>query len=415
MKKLWKNFDFTLIFTPLILTAFGVVMIYSASMVYAVAKWGYSPDHYLNKQLIWCGLGLIAFTTTISIPYQKYQKWMPLILFGVAILLALVWSPLGDYVNGAYSWLVLGPIRVQPAELAKVGLIMYLASALAKKQDRLSSFRRGVIPPLFITFLILGLIIWQPDVGTASIIGLIAATIFLSAGIHPKIISMLAVLGGALITIFILTSVVTDSERVARFTGAYEPFSDPADDGYHLIQSYIAIGTGGISGDGLGQGVQKLGYLLEPHTDFIMAVIAEELGLLGVLLGIGLLTVIVLRGLFISRQCKDAFGSLLAIGISSMVGIQTIINLGAVSGLLPITGVPLPFLSYGGSSLVVLLASMGILNNIARQVRLEDKPKVYNKTVTNEDRSNTDVPTLQQQRKARGGRQWVNERRSIRY
>ncbi|MCD5322546.1 MULTISPECIES: putative lipid II flippase FtsW [Pontibacillus] len=414
MKKLWKNFDFTLIFTPLILTAFGVVMIYSASMVYAVAKWGYSPDHYLNKQLVWCAIGMVAFAFTVFFPYQKYQKWMPIILFGVAILLALVWSPLGDYVNGAYSWLVLGPIRIQPAELAKVGLIMYLASALAKKQDRLSSFKRGVIPPMFITFLILGLIIWQPDVGTASIIGLIAATVFLSAGIHPKIIGMLTVLGGALISIFILTSVVTDSERVARFTGAYEPFSDPADDGYHLIQSYIAIGTGGLSGDGLGQGVQKLGYLLEPHTDFIMAVIAEELGLLGVLLGLGLLTIIVLRGLFIARKCTDAFGSLLAIGISSMVGIQTIINLGAVSGLLPITGVPLPFVSYGGSSLVVLLASMGILNNIARQVRMQDQPKVYNKTVTEEDHSANQVPTLQQ-RKARGGRQWANERKSIRY
>src|SRR5699024_5706822 len=158
--------------------------------------------------------------------------------------------------------------------------------------------------------------------------------------------------------------------RLSRITGAYDPFLNPDSTGYHLIQSYIAISGGGVTGEGLGQSVQKLGYLWGAHTDFIMAVIAEELGIFGVILVIGLFVVITLRGLFIARKCTDSVGSLLAIGISSMISIQAIINLGAISGILPITGVPLPFLSYGGSSLFILLISMGILNNIAKSVNL---------------------------------------------
>ncbi|WP_407058427.1 FtsW/RodA/SpoVE family cell cycle protein [Paracerasibacillus soli] len=187
---------------------------------------------------------------------------------------------------------------------------------------------------------------------------------------------LLASIGGIILLIAI-PNMITDV-RVSRFTGAYQPFEDPADNGYQLIQSYIAIGGGGITGEGLGQSVQKLGYLFGAHTDFIMSVIAEELGFFGVVIVIGLLSVIVLRGFYIARKCQDAFGSLLAIGISSMIGIQAFINLGAISGILPITGVTLPFISYGGSSLLVLLISMGILNNIASSVKLQRNDKEPN-------------------------------------
>lgn len=163
---------------------------------------------------------------------------------------------------------------------------------------------------------------------------------------------------------------VTDV-RIARFTGVYQPYTAPDTDGYHLIQSYLAIGVGGITGEGLGQSVQKLGYLMEAHTDFIMAIIAEELGFIGVIIVIGTSATIVLRGYFIARKCKDSFGSLIAIGISTMVGIQATVNLGAISGVLPITGVTLPFISYGGSSLLVLMVSMGVLNNVAMNVKKE--------------------------------------------
>src|SRR5690625_600480 len=164
---------------------------------------------------------------------------------------------------------------------------------------------------------------------------------------------------------------VTDT-RISRFTGAYQPFTAPEDSGYHLIQSYIAIGVGGLTGEGLGQSVQQLGYLWGAHTDFIMSIIAEELGFVGVMIVIALLATIVLRGFYISRQCHDSFGSLLAIGLSALVGIQAFVNLGAISGILPITGVPLPFISYGGSSLIVMFIAMGILNNIARSVKQQE-------------------------------------------
>src|SRR5690625_4239444 len=219
------------------------------------------------------------------------------------------------------------------------------------------------------------LIVLQPDIGTATIIFLVGCTIIISSGIRLKHLMMLGLFAASILTVLI-PKMITET-RIARVTGAYDPFQNPESTGYHLIQSYIAIGGGGLKGEGLGQSVQKLGYLWGAHTDFIMAVIAEELGVFGVIIVIGLLTIIVLRGLFISLKCKDSFGSLLAIGISSMVGYQAVINLGAISGILPITGVTLPFVSYGGSSLLVLMASMGILNNIARTVALEEEqPKI---------------------------------------
>src|SRR5699024_3142616 len=197
--------------------------------------------------------------------------------------------------------------------------------------------------------------------------------IIISSGIRFRHIFLL-VLVGVLFLSLVIPQMVTDT-RINRFTGAYQPFEAPDDVGYHLIQSYLAIGVGGITGEGLGQSVQKLGYLFGPHTDFIMAIIAEELGFIGVFIVIGLLALIVLRGIFIARKCRDSFGALLAIGISSMVGVQAFINLGAISGVLPITGVTLPFVSYGGSSLLVLMISMGILNNIARTVKATETKK----------------------------------------
>src|SRR5690606_35976867 len=194
--------------------------------------------------------------------------------------------------------------------------------------------------------------------------------IIVSSGIKFKHLLFLGMSATAILAMF-LPHLVTET-RIARFTGAYQPFANPDDEGYHLIQSYVAISGGGVSGEGLGQSIQKLGYLWGAHTDFIMAVIAEELGIFGLVIVIGLFIVITLRGLYIAKKCPDSFGSLLAIGISSMIAIQAIINLGAISGVLPITGVTLPFISYGGSSLLVVMCSMGILNNVARFVNLKE-------------------------------------------
>ncbi|WP_430786178.1 putative lipid II flippase FtsW [Virgibacillus flavescens] len=367
-----KEYDFTLMISPLLLSGFGILMIYSASMVLAVME-GHESTYYLFKQLQWFFISMVGFIFCSAFPYKYYQKLIKVIIFIIFTLLISVLI-FGDKINGARSWFNFGFASLQPAEFAKIGLIMYLASIYSKKQSYINDFKKGVVPPLIMTGVILGLILLQPDIGTASIIFLIACSVIFSSGIKFRHLSVLILIGLLLIA-FAAPQMVTD-ERLARFTGAYQPFETPQTDGYHLIQSYLAIGVGGLTGEGLGHSVQKLGYLLEPHTDFIMAVIAEELGFIGVIIVIGMLATIVLRGIFIARKCEDSFGALLAIGISSMVGIQAFINLGAISGMLPITGVPLPFISYGGSSLLVMLASMGILNNIAKSVKKSEQEPV---------------------------------------
>ena len=372
MKELFKGYDYTLIITPILLASFGIVMIYSASMVSTVVD-GLDSTYYLVRQLQWFVLGLIGFVLTCLFPYKKYQNMILFIVIGSFILLFAVIF-FGDTVNRATRSISILGFNIQPSEFIKLTLIIYLSSVYSKKQEYIGNFVQGVLPPLIITGLMILLIALQPDIGTATIILLIVSTIILSSGIRFKHLVMLGVFAFAILAIAI-PRMITET-RIARITGAYDPFQNPESTGYHLIQSYIAIGGGGVTGEGLGQSVQKLGYLWGAHTDFIMAVIAEELGIFGVVIVIGLFTVITLRGLFIARKCTDSFGSLLAIGISSMVAIQAIINLGAISGILPITGVPLPFLSYGGSSLFVLMISMGILNNIARSVKLkEEEPK----------------------------------------
>ncbi|MDC3416517.1 putative lipid II flippase FtsW [Aquibacillus salsiterrae] len=377
MKQKWKTFDFTLVFVPLLLAAFGLVMIYSASMVTSVVVYDVPSNFFLLQQFRWYIIGIIGFIFCSFFSYQRYQDIMKFIIIAMTVMLILVLF-VGKEVNNAQSWLSFGGIQVQPAELVKLGIVLYLASVYSKKQDYISDFMKGVLPPLVVTMFLLGLIVLQPDVGTAAIIFLIACSVIFSSGIKFRHLSLLIITG--IIMVGLAATQMVTKERLERFTGAYQPFLDPEDSGYHLIQSYIAIGSGGLTGEGLGQGVQKLGYLTEPHTDFIMAVIAEELGFFGVVLVLGMLATIVLRGLYISRRCKDSFGSLLAIGISSMIGIQAFINLGAISGLLPITGVPLPFVSYGGSSLFILLLSVGILNNIARHVKVREKENAVKKS-----------------------------------
>lgn len=364
-----RNYDFTLMITPILLAGFGIVMIYSASMVTAVVA-GLESTYFMFKQLQWFILSLIAFVICSLFPYRQYQKMIkPIILLCVVLLAAVLLFGKSAH-NATRAIVLFGSTSIQPAEFVKLGLILYLASIYSKKQSYINDFFKGVLPPLILTAFILGLIILQPDIGTSAIILLIACSIIFSSGIRIKHLLFLISIG--LITLAIAIPKMATEVRIERFTGAYQPFTDPADSGYHLIQSYLAIGVGGLTGEGLGQSIQKLGYLWGAYTDFIMSIIAEELGFVGVVVVIGLIVLIVVRGIFIARKCTDSFGALLAIGISSMVGIQALINLGSASGILPITGVPLPFISYGGSSLLVMMAAMGILNNVAMTVKKND-------------------------------------------
>lgn len=398
MRPKWMGYDFTLLVTPILLSLFGIVMIYSASMVSGVME-GLSSTFYLYKQIQWFVVGLIGFIFFAVFPYQKYQKFIILIIL-ICIISLISVLLFGEVANRATRSIeIFGVFKIQPSEFVKLGLILYLASAYSKKQSYINEFGRGVLPPLILTVVILGLIVLQPDIGTAVITFVIVCSIILSSGIRFRHLFLLMSISLILLAIAI-PNMITDI-RIARVTGAYHPFDTPDASGFHLIQSYLAIGEGGLTGEGLGQSVQKLGYLWGAHTDFIMSIIAEELGFIGVVIVIGMLAIIVLRGFYIARKCNDSFGSLLAIGISSMVGIQAFINLGAISGVLPITGVTLPFVSYGGSSLLVLMISMGILNNIARTVKATETQKV---------RANTSQTSVNSKRNRHniGGRTWRN-------
>lgn len=373
LKKYIKGYDYLLLITPVILAAFGVVMVYSASMVSAIAN-GLDSTYYLMKQGQWFILALIVYSITLFIPYKTYSKLVKFIV--IICFFALISVQLfGQTELNATRSLSLFGFNIQPSEFVKIGLIIYLASVYSKKQSYINNFATGVFPPLILSLIMVGLVVLQPDLGTSAVILFIISVMIISSGIKLKHILFLGTIGAGIL--MLLIPKLKTETRIARFTGAYDPFSHADSSGYHLIQSYLAISGGGITGEGLGQSIQKLGYLWGAHTDFIMSVIAEELGVFGVIIVIGLLLLITLRGLYFARKCTDSFGALLAIGISSMVGIQSVVNLGAISGVLPITGITLPFISYGGSSLLALMISMGILNNVAKHVRLEDEePKV---------------------------------------
>ncbi|WP_347550514.1 putative lipid II flippase FtsW [Pseudalkalibacillus hwajinpoensis] len=371
IKKLFKHYDYSIIISVLLLCGFGLVMVYSASMVWAVMRHEANSAFFFNRQIIWLAVSLIMLLLAMLFPYKAYRKFIIPILGGSIFLLLLV-RFIGSTTNNARSWIDLGPFSFQPSEFIKLGLIIYLAAIYSKKQAYISNFVRGALPPLMVTGLIFALVASQPDLGTAMIIALTSGIIIICSGMKWKHLLGLIVIGGI---IFAGAWMSLSPEQASRFTGAYNPFSDPEDSGFHLINSYIAIASGGITGQGFGQSIQKYGFLPEPHTDFIMAIIAEELGLLGVVFVIGLLGYIVFKGFVIGIRCKDTFGSLLAIGISGMIGVQTVVNLGAITGWLPVTGVTLPFISYGGSSLILLMMSVGILINVSAFVNIRKEQK----------------------------------------
>ena len=369
-----KYHDYPLIISVLLLSLFGLVMVYSASMITAVVRFHTTSDYFFKKQTWAWMIGVVVFLLTAFVPYKHYarKKFLQFIFFVMPLPLIYVLL-LGHTVNNATSWIKLGPVNVQPAEFAKIGLIVYLSGVLANKQKKLQTSPQEVLFPIYYMLFICLLIFLQPDAGTMLIIAAICLTIILSSATSKWLLIKQGVLFGIVFLLslpFIYDKVFTEV-RKARLYSFLDPFTYAQKEGYQLINSYFAIANGGLKGLGLGQGIQKYGYLPEAHTDFIMAVIAEELGLFGVSFVLILLSFIVLRGFVIARRCPDAFGSLLAIGISAMIGIQASINLGGVTGIIPLTGVPLPFVSYGGSSLVLLMMSVGVLANISAVANYE--------------------------------------------
>lgn len=359
----YKDYDWILIGAIALLTLLGIIMVYSASFPLGMRAYD-DAAHFLKRQIMWVALGSIGFAFMMHVPYEKWKKTTPL-LIGISVFLLMLVLVVGNEVNGAKSWIGFGPINIQPAEFVKLSLIIYLAQVYSQKQKYIDSFTKGVMPPLVVVAVLLGFIVMQPDVGTAAALMMTTIVIVFLSGAKFRHMFMLGGVAAALFAYIALT----EPYRLARLVSFMDPFANEEAVGggsFQLIQGYIAIAHGGLFGVGLGESVQKMNYLPEAHTDFIIPIIAEELGIFGILLVVGLLGTIAWRGIKIGLSAKGQFGTLLAFGIVFQLLSQAVINAGAVAGMMPITGLPFPLLSYGGSSLLITLAMLGLLANISR-------------------------------------------------
>ncbi len=340
----------------------GLVMIFSASAVMAKERFG-SAYEFLLKQLVWAVAGLVAMVVAMKVDYKRLQHPALVFLFlgFTALLLMSVFFLARSH--GTHRWFHVGPISLQPSELAKPALILFLAWFLENKTQAMDDWRNTLLPAVVPTLVFLGLIVFQPDLGTAIACAGITACVLFVAGIRLRYFGY--ALGAALLPHYFL--IFLDSYRKDRILAFLNPYADPKGFGFHIIQSLIAVGTGGVSGLGFMEGKQKLFYLPEPHTDFIFAVTAEELGLVGALAVVILFAIFLWRGTRAALRTQDNFGRFLAVGITSMIVLQAFINISVVLGLMPTKGIPLPFVSYGGSSLFVTLMCVGVLLNITKQ------------------------------------------------
>ena len=353
------HFDQRLLaFVTLGLVAFGLVMVYSATSASAALGDG-DPMSYLKRQAVYALVGVIVMTAAARVDYHRLRYLAPPLLL-VALGLCAAVLVLGPEINGARRWFLLGPASFQPSELAKLALCLFAAVYLARRRPP-RTFGELVKPLGLLTAIFCGLILLEPDLGTTiSLCGMMLA-VFLVAGVPVRLLVVAAFLATAMG----LLAIWVEPYRRARVFSFLDPWSDAQGSGFQIVQAMIGIGSGGFTGAGLGEGVGKISYLPEAHTDMIFAVIGEELGLFGSALVIAAFGVFAVAGFRIALRCRDPFGKLLAAGLTALICGQAALNLAAVLGIAPLTGIPLPFVSYGGSSLVVLLAGVGILLNIA--------------------------------------------------
>lgn len=348
-----------LLISIIILSLFGLLMIYSSSTIWASYKFN-DPYKYLKSQAFFLILGYLIIYVISKIPSNLYKKYSNTIFFIFTILLILVLIPgIGTIRNGSRSWFGIGGFGIQPSEFAKLGLIIFTSKYLAN--NKIKNIKTSVLPILSIVLLIFGLIMLQPDFGTGVIIVISIIALLFISGVNMSFFVKLDILG----LLGIVGLVIIAPYRMARITSFLNPWSDPLGTGFQIIQSLYAIGPGGLLGMGLGNSVQKHFYLPEPQTDFIFSIISEELGIAGVLIVVTLFTIIIYCGFKIAINEEDNFNKYLSFGITFSIAFQTILNLMVVTGLIPVTGVTLPFLSYGGSSLLVSMAEIGILLNIS--------------------------------------------------
>ncbi len=356
--------DRTLFIVTIGLVSFGLAMLYSASAVVADAAHR-GPNFFLIKQLIWAALGLAVMTVLMKMDYRRLRQ--PVLVYGfliltVVFLIAVLFSP---PLKNAHRWLRFSLLSFQPSEMAKLSLILTVAYLLDQKRERIDDFFGGLFLPLAVTGFLAFLVLIEPDFGTATCLAFVGFCLFFVAGAPFR---YLAGLGMAAAPLMYLLIVRVDYRR-ERLLAFIDPFEDPLGRGFQIIQSLIAVGTGGILGAGFMRSRQKLFYLPEPHTDFIYSVIGEELGFVGAVAVLGAFVVLLWRGVVIARRAPDLFGTLLASGLTALIVGQALMNMGVSLGMLPTTGIPLPFISAGGSSLVTSLAAVGLLLGISQHAR----------------------------------------------
>ncbi|MEK6530536.1 MAG: putative lipid II flippase FtsW [candidate division NC10 bacterium] len=347
------------------LVSVGVVMVYSASAIIAADRFR-DPYFFLKKQLFWAVLGFGCLWAAMTANYRILERLMlPLLVVSLVLLVLVLVPPFSQEINGTRRWFRWGPVSFQPAELAKFSLVVYLAHFLTRRREVVESFWLGLLPPLLVAGSMAGLVLLQPDLGSSlTLVVLVFCLLFLAGG---RVRQMTLVAASALPLLAV--AIYMAPYRLKRVMTFLDPWADPRGSGFQIIQSYLALGSGGLFGRGLGESKQKLFYLPEPYTDFIFAVLGEELGLLGAVSVIGLFGLLIWRGIRIGLGAPDPFGALLALGLTALLACQTLVNLGVVTGALPTKGLPLPFISFGGSSLIMAMVSVGVLLNISQHAR----------------------------------------------
>lgn len=363
-----KQSDRILIYTIFALLAFGLIMIASAGIAYSRTRFGDSY-FFFKRQLLGVSIGLAVLYLTQRINYKFWKKVsFPMFIAGVALLILVFIPGIGSKIYGASRWIQVGAFSFQPSEMLKLSLIIYLAAWLESRGERLKDFFEGLVPFLTIIAIVSFLLVKQPDVGTLGVIILIAISVFFVSG--SKISHMFLMGVGGLTALYVL--IKTESYRMNRLLVFLHPELDPRGIGYQINQALLAIGSGGVLGVGLGKSMQKFNYLPEPVGDSIFAIIGEELGMIGCLVLIALFVVVAMRGLKIAKNAPDVFAKLTAVGITAWIFFQAFINISAITGLIPLTGIPLPFISYGGTSVIFLMAGIGILLNISKHTNLNN-------------------------------------------
>ncbi len=357
-----KPLDYSILVLTILLVAFGIIMVYSAS--YYMAGKGGDSMSYFKKQIVGAAVGFVAMFFMSRFPYKKLERLVPLGLIVSLVLLLLIYTPLGIESYGARRWINLG-MSVQPSEVAKLAIVLFVAKYLTEKKDVMGSFKKGILPVTIVVGVYAGMVLIQPNMSMAMTFVLLLLFMLYLGGAKIKHLAIMALVGGA----GAFGLMLAEPYRRARYLAFLDPWADPLDTGWQIIQSLYALGNGGLFGVGLGASRQKYAFLTFAESDFIFSIIGEELGFIGCVALIAVFGLLIWRGMKVAFACPDRFGSLVAAGITLNIAIQVIINILVVTGSMPPTGLPLPFISAGGSSLAMSMAAIGVLMNISKSTK----------------------------------------------